>query len=171
MKLHLIILVSLLWLPIFIGCNNVTIPDELKNLCPVTITVTENHQPVEGVTVRLVSKEPRGVFASNGITDVKGIAKLQSSRGSYTGNGVPAGTYSVVLLKTVDFPEDLMPVEADQNLSQSALAKKQVKQEEFLDKNRVIPKILESSSSSPVELIVTEKTGVTLEIDLSKYKK
>ncbi|MDR3198120.1 MAG: hypothetical protein LBU34_09665 [Planctomycetaceae bacterium] len=171
MKLLLPAFVCLLWLTICIGCNKVTVPDELKNLCPVTIAVIDGHQPVEGVTVRLVSKEPRGVFASNGITDSKGIAKLRSSRGSYTGNGVPAGIYSVVLLKTVDFTEELMPTEADQNLSPSALAKKQSKQEEFLEKNRIIPKILEASNSSPIEITVTNKTDVTMEIDLSKYKK
>jgi hypothetical protein len=162
--------VSLLSLPICVGCNNVTVPDELKKLYPVTITVIDGNQPVEGVTVRLNSKEPRGVFACNGITNVQGITKLQSTRGSYTGNGVPVGTYSIVLLKTAHYPEDLMPVEADQNLPPPVLAKKQAKQEEFLEKNRIIPKILENSNSSPIEIVVTEKSGVTMEIDLSQYK-
>jgi hypothetical protein len=163
--------VSLLSLPIYIGCNTVTVPDELKNLCPVTITVIDGNQPVEGVTVRLSSKEPRGVFVCNGITNVKGIATLQSTRGSYTGSGVPVGTYAVVLLKRADYPEDLMPIETDQNLSPSVLAEKQAKQEEFLEKNRIIPKILENNNSSPIDIIVTENTGVTMEIDLSRYKK
>ena len=46
---------------------------------------------------------------------------------------------------------------------------KQKKREDFVEKNRVIPKVLESYRTSPIELSVDEKTGAQLTVDLKKY--
>ncbi|MDR1963296.1 MAG: Ig-like domain-containing protein [Planctomycetaceae bacterium] len=172
MKLFLPMFLLLSGLLICTGCSNVKVPDYLKNLCPVTITVTDGGLPMDGVAVILSSKGSQGAFACTGVTDAKGIAQIYSSCNSYTGKGTPAGTYSVVLIKTVDLPVDLVTVEEiDMKLSASEQTAKHAKQEAFLEKNRLIPKILESSETSPVDLTVTGKTGIILTVDIAQYKK
>jgi hypothetical protein len=161
-----------LTMPLFwVGCGGVPVPDELKNLCPVTITVIDSDQAMEGVSVALFAKTSGGAWASRGVTNEKGVAVIQTSRSSYTGKGVPAGDYKVTLIKTVNFPPELEPQETDQNLPPQAVAAKEKKRNDFLEKNRIIPKLLELSDTSPVELTVASQTGATLIIDLSKYKK
>jgi hypothetical protein len=154
-----------------IGCNNVPVPDELKNLYPVTITVTDGNQTIEGVVVSLSAKTSGGAWANRGVTNAQGVAVIQTSRASYTGKGAPAGDYKVTLIKTVNLPPELEPQEEDQRLSPQAVAAKQAKQEEFYEKNRVIPKILGDSNTSPIELNVTEKNNTVLTIDVAQYKK
>ena len=151
------------------GCKRGNVPEELKNLVPVTVTVTDGSQPLQGVTVRLGSKNPQGLFASVGITDANGVAQIESTRSSYTGKGAPAGTYSVVVSKPVDIPEDLQPQEEDQDDPAAAMAK-QAKRDAFLKQNQAIPVVLTQSATSPIELTVAEKTGATTEIDISKFR-
>jgi hypothetical protein len=162
---------TLTMLLFFAGCGGVPVPDELKNLCPVTITVTDGDQAMEGVAVALFAKTSGGAWASRGVTNTKGVAVIQTSRASYTGKGAPAGDYKITLIKTVDLPPDLEPTEEDQNLSPQAVAAKQAKQEAFYEKNRVIPKILEDSNTSPIELTVAEKDATILTINIAQYKK
>ena len=157
-------------LPLGTGCGGGNTPEELKNLVPVTITVTDGSQPVEGVAVSLNSKvEVKGFFVCTGVTDSRGVANIESTRSSQTRKGAPAGTYSVVLVKSVEIPEDLQPMEEDQ-INPAAAAAKQTKRDAFLKQNKVIPDKLTQSTSSPVELTVAEKSGATVEIDISKYR-
>ncbi|MDR0608794.1 MAG: hypothetical protein LBG58_01665 [Planctomycetaceae bacterium] len=153
------------------GCGGVPVPNELKNLYPVTITVTNGDQAMEEVAVSLSAKTSGGAWASRGVTNAQGVAVIQTSRASYTGKGVPAGEYKVALIKTVALPPELEPQETDQNLPPQAVAAKQAKQEAFYEKNRVIPKILGDSNTSPIELTVAEKNTTTLTIDIAQYKK
>ncbi|MDR1270771.1 MAG: Ig-like domain-containing protein [Planctomycetaceae bacterium] len=152
-------------------CSNVPVPDELKTLYPVTIIVTDGNQAIEGVAVSLSAKTSGGAWASCGVTNVKGVAVIQTSRASYTGKGAPAGDYKVILIKTVKLPPELEPQEEDQRLAPQAATAKQAKLEAFYEKNRVIPKILENSNTSPIELMVAEKDAAILTIDIAQYKK
>jgi hypothetical protein len=86
----------LLFLFFFSGCTNK--PPELTDIYPVTITVANNNTPVEGVQVLLSSKNPQSLRSCNGITDIHGVAKIQTVIREYAGNGVEAGNYTVVLI-------------------------------------------------------------------------
>ncbi|MDR0338356.1 MAG: Ig-like domain-containing protein [Planctomycetaceae bacterium] len=154
-----------------VGCNDVPVPDELKNLCPVTITVTDGDQAMEGVSVSLSAKTSGGAWASRGVTDAKGVAVIQTTRASYSGKGTPIGDYKVTLIKTVELPPELEPKEEDQNLTPQDAIAKQAKQEAFYEKNRIIPKILADSKTSPIELTVAGKNATILTIDIAQYKK
>ena len=162
-----LLFVSALWL--CVGCNQTKAPDALKNLVPVTITVTDGSNPVEKVSVRFSGKGSQGAFACVGTTDAKGVATIQSTSGSYTGKGVPAGTYSVVLIGSVGIPEDLQPREEDQD-NPAAAAAKQAKRDEFLAKNQLVPKSLTTAAETKIELTVVEGKGESLTIDLSQYR-
>ena len=151
------------------GCHQTKVPEGLQNLVPVTITVTDGSQPLEKVSVRLSSKGSQGAFACVGVTDAKGVATIQSTSGSYTGKGVPSGTYTVVLIDSVEIPEDLQPREEDQDNPTAAAAKK-AKLDEFLAKNQSIPKSLSTTAGNPVELTVADGKGESLAVDVSQYR-
>ena len=164
--ISIFLLVSVL---LFAGCDGANTPAELKNLVPVTITVTDGSQPLEGVSVALNCKsETTGFFVCNGITDATGVTKIQTTRSSHTRKGAPVGTYSVVLVKSVEIPEELQPREEDQN-NPVAAAAKQTKRDAFLKENQAIPLAL-TQATSPIELTVAEKSGATAEIDIAKYR-
>ncbi|GHT36230.1 hypothetical protein FACS189427_07450 [Planctomycetales bacterium] len=153
------------------GCGGVPAPDELKNLVPVSVTVTDGGTPLDDVAVTLSPKTGGGAWASCGITDAKGVAVIQTTRASYTGKGAPAGDYKIMLIKGIKFPADLQPQETDQDLAPQAAAAKEAKRNDFLKKNRIIPEAFENAAKSPVDLTAAPKTGATLTVDISQYKK
>jgi hypothetical protein len=163
-------LLFLLFLLFSNGCITST-PPELQNLCPVTITVTDKGVPVDGVLVSLFSKQPQSLRGCKDTTNAEGVAKIRTTIRSFTRNGVEAGTYTVVLYREMLLPENLQPSAAEQEASLSneikELKKKRVN---FMKQNRVIPEILESSETSPIELTVEEKKSTELTIDISKYR-
>ncbi|MDR2754702.1 MAG: carboxypeptidase-like regulatory domain-containing protein [Planctomycetaceae bacterium] len=165
---HLLMLLSLLLLLLFpiIGCSKA--PPELGTLYPATITVTDKGTPLEGVLVSLVNKEiqtPRGCSA---LTNSAGVAKITTNIGSYTGKGVVAGNYRVTLFKMVTFPPELQGGEEELTLPENERKEREKKRSEFIENNRIIPPLLESRTSSPIELTV-EKKSTVLTIDLSQY--
>ncbi|MDR2706560.1 MAG: hypothetical protein LBC02_12335, partial [Planctomycetaceae bacterium] len=100
-----------------------------------------------------------------------GVAKIRTTIRSFTGNGVEAGTYTVVLYQDIQLPENLQPSTTEQEASLSNEIKElKKKRADFLKQSRVIPEILESSETSPIELTVEEKKGTELTIDISKYR-
>ena len=122
------------------------------------------------IQVVLLAKGGQGAYACTGKTDDKGVAQILSSRSSYTGKGVPAGTYTVLLSEPIAIPEDLQSTDADQDLPPAAQAEKSRKLNEFLNQNRVVPKEL-TTGASPLELTVADKTGTALTVDVAQYKK
>ncbi|MCL2709843.1 MAG: hypothetical protein FWE95_03085 [Planctomycetaceae bacterium] len=149
------------------GCGSTAIPEELKNLHPVTITVTDGTQPLEGIGVTLSNKGPQGAYGVNAMTDAQGMARIQTTRGPHTRGGAPPGTYAVVLFKAIATPPELEPSEADQDDPVGAAAKR-TKLDAFLKENRAIPHVLTQSDTSPVELTVGS-SATTLEVDIAKY--
>ncbi|MDR2439617.1 MAG: hypothetical protein LBE12_09655 [Planctomycetaceae bacterium] len=149
------------------GCTQT--PPELADISPVTITVTNNGLPVEGVLVSLFEKTPSSAFGCNAQTDKAGVAKIKSTVLTYIGNGAPPGTYTVVLSDLIIFPPEIASSITETSLSPKEQAKRQAKRDEFIEKNRRIPKILESFSTSSIELTVTKNEPAILTIDLSKY--
>jgi len=156
-------------LPFYAGCSGGNIPEELKNLAPVTITVMDGSQPVEGVSVALNNKgDAKGFFVCTGFTDTKGVAQIKTSRNEHSRNGVPPGSYTVVLVKPVIVPPELEPQEEDQDNPAAARARS-AKLSEFLKQNQSLPLVLTRSTSSPIEVTVAEKSGVVTEIDIAKF--
>jgi hypothetical protein len=162
---HLFSLLPLL-LFLLIGCSKS--PPELGTLYPVTITVTDKGVPLEGILVSLVDKEPQIPRGCSALTNSAGVAKITTSLRSYTGNGVVTGNYRVALSKMVTLPPELQGSDEDLDLPENKRKEREKKRTEFLEKNRVIPLLLESRTSSPIELTV-EKKSTVLTIDISQY--
>jgi 5-hydroxyisourate hydrolase-like protein (transthyretin family) len=155
---------------VIIGCN-ISTPPELRNLSSVTIVVTNDGQPVRNVHVSLTNKKPQNILYSyGGVTDTEGRTKIQTTLREYVRTGVPSGNYSVVFRNVIVFPADLESSEEEISLPEIERKKRQAKRVVFEEQNRVIPEILESSKTSPIELTVEEKKGTELMVDISKYR-
>jgi hypothetical protein len=70
-------------------------PSDLPKLYPVSITITQADNPLEGATVTLTSKTPTTYGTASGTTNASGIAVIRT----YGYNGVPAGDYAVSIEK------------------------------------------------------------------------
>jgi len=161
-----VLLISLL----LVGCSNNRLPKEPKNLHPVTITVMNGEQPVGGVAVTLSVRNSQGAFACTGLTDSQGVAKIRSLRNSYTVRGVPTGTYRVALDKLPELPVELMPHETDEELPPKDAATKEFQRKIYFEENQLIPVVLTSPDSTPIELTVSENEETAFHIDISKYQ-
>jgi hypothetical protein len=148
------------------GCSQ--LPPELRNLHSVTITVTNNNVPVEGVIVSLVNKQPQTLRGCNGLTNASGVAKIATSVGSQSALGVVSGEYRVVLTQNISLPADLQPTDDEESMLEKERQEREMKRDAFLKKNNVIPEMLCSRSQSPIELTVNS-TSTGLTIDLAKY--
>ena len=168
--MRIVILISLsTFLLSCCGCGT-QVPEELRNLYPVTVTVMNGKQPMAGVLVTLSAKGGQGAYACNGVTGNDGVALIRSTRGSYTGSGVPAGTYAVVLNETIELPADLEPQETDQDLPSAVLAKKERELAEFLSKNRSVPSTLTTAGASPIEVVVAKGQNAIVAVDISEHR-
>ena len=79
------------------GCSgNDSRPSDMPRLYPVSITITQEGQPLEGATVALEAETP-SIYSASGITNASGVAVLRT----YGFNGAPAGNYVVLVSKTV----------------------------------------------------------------------
>ncbi len=160
-------MLSLLLLPLLSGCQQV--PSELRNLKPVTINVLNDGRPVEGVLVSLTNKDVQGVQGSSALTDLQGNAVIATTIRTSIAKGAAPGTYIVSFGKVPELPADLVPIDTEQELPGNIRADRQKKREDIWEKNRIVPKNLETHRTSPVELLVDEKTGAKLTVDLAKY--
>ncbi|MDR2705424.1 MAG: hypothetical protein LBC02_06570 [Planctomycetaceae bacterium] len=163
--MYLLFLISLLCC--FIGCTST--PTEFGNLTPTTIVVINGDKPVEGVLVMLYSKTSHSLRGCSAVTDISGVAKISTTIRTKIALGAAPGDYVVVLSKNAALPNELIPTENEQTFSEKIRVDLQVKREVFLEKNRIIPKILGDSATSPIELTVTEKNSTKLTIDVAKY--
>jgi hypothetical protein len=162
-KMRYCMIFSLLF---FAGCSQ--LPLELRNLHPVTITVTNNNVPIESVTVSLVNKQPQTLRGCSGLTNVSGVAKIATSVGSHSAWGVASGEYRVVLTQNISLPEDLQPVNDEESMPEKERREREMKRNAFLEKNNVIPESLRSRSQSPIELAVNN-ASTELTIDIANY--
>jgi len=81
------------------GCTgNDGKPKDLPPLFPCEITVTQDEKPLAGATISLeTSGGTNVIYIPSGITDESGKAEIST----YGFKGAPAGTYKVVVRKTI----------------------------------------------------------------------
>ncbi|MCL2743788.1 MAG: hypothetical protein FWE67_08055 [Planctomycetaceae bacterium] len=139
-------------------------------MSPVEIQVVQDGKPVENVLVALYSEMPQGTVGCSALTNSHGTAILKTSVQSQSANGVSPGNYKVVLTKDVVLPAELSDFEAEQLLSESERSAMQKKRDDFLNKNRVVPKTLETPGTTPIILEVKPKEKNSLIVDVAKHQ-
>jgi len=71
-------------------------PKDFPKVHPVSITITQEGQPLEGASVVLESAT-KSKYSSSGTTDVSGVATIKT----YSYLGAPVGDYTVLVKKSV----------------------------------------------------------------------
>ena len=91
------------------GCGT-KLPDGMPTLYPVTLTVTQDGNVLDGAIIELSGGS--GVWSASGVTDAQGQTKLHT-QGRYA--GVPEGTFKVTVMKTISEgdPPPSRPVDAE----------------------------------------------------------
>ena len=166
---RLFLLCFLLSLVLFPGCGGGKKPAGFPDLIrPVAVKVHKDGQPISGVTVILHTKDPAAGFRFTGLqtsgkTGADGVATLETSHSSYTASGVPAGTYRVQLVETLNIDIRELSLEA----SGAEVAAWRKEYDEKAEKLRSVPKTLNSTDNSPLEMDIN--TSGTIEFDVAKY--
>ena len=89
----------LLLLPVFLfyGCSDSSRPSDLPPLYSCTISVTQGGVALEGAYVELVSPDAQK-YRPSAVTDASGNAGMLT----YGHSGTPAGTYKILVRKTIE---------------------------------------------------------------------
>jgi hypothetical protein len=97
MKYYTFILI--LFFATFTGCGQRSQrPDDLPQLSPCKITVTQDGVPLQEANVVMFSKETSVKYRNaTGMTDNNGIAEMRT----YGFSGVPVGVYKIMVKKTI----------------------------------------------------------------------
>jgi hypothetical protein len=153
----------------FAGCGK-TPPAELPLLIPCSVKIIDGSQPLVEVDVSLLREEGQSTWSLGGISDRSGTAKLRTITGSFEGNGIPAGTYSVMFKKQIDLPDKFILTEEDSlKFSPEELLSWNNKRQKYIKEHQVIPLELANPETTPIKLIVSEKNQI-LTVDVSKYR-
>lgn len=147
------------------GCSRGR-PTGFPNVRPCSISVTDGGSPIADVEVQLVPETSIASTIFSGTTDATGKAVISTVFAGHAENGVPEGSYTVVLKKDQPIPhtkseEERVAMSYDQ-------AMKYAKEMEIAQNK--LPKIIPVSmtqNNSPLKLTV-EATGGTLDIDVSQ---
>jgi len=147
-----------------IGCGGAKVPEGFPQTLPFTITVVNDGKPIEGVNVRL-STTMDANWTAAGMTDVSGIAELQTISGSYARKGVPEGSYKVILSKPYEIDSNLLGPIPDLE-DTAAMAVYNAKVDEMRNKMTLeVPTIYSQNRTTPASIEVTKgKNQETIDV-------
>ena len=150
------------------GCGQQFPPDWPKTY-PTTITVTQDGQPYEGVTLVLTRTENHGSWAVAGITNASGIAEIETSWTHASAKGAPEGTFRVTLSKDVPFERSI----SDEELNAMPYDRRTA----FLEaeaahrrNNPVFPRSLADPAAARVQVEVIPGEPAAFTIEVSDYR-
>jgi hypothetical protein len=170
MKYLKYIFLSGLCLSLVAGCGTGK-PDSIPDLFPATVTIKKGTVAVADATVIFTSTgNNSGSWSVSGTTDSNGIAKMNTTLGSWSGHGVPSGEYKIFINKAPVFTSVPMPTGIDgDEAAKQAYEQEQAKKKASFAKE--IPSILTLASSTPLKLAVTSGSSAELTVDVSEYEK
>jgi len=141
-------------------------PANMPNLFPCTITVSDNGAPLADARVSMTDESNALSLSINGITDSSGTAKMKTTYTNYTGSGVPAGKYKVVIDKE---PANVPPQKVDDSMNEKQSEAAMKKWNEEYDKVRIVPKSITSLPDTPLTLEVDG--AVNQKFDIAEHKR
>ena len=156
--------------PVILGCSDK--PVGFPALHPCRVEVRNDKKPEKDVNVFLF---PMASFGASGLpiisgkTDRHGIAVIATELHNYRQSGAPVGEYIVVLEKLPELTDAVSKKERDRMLplQQMAYNEEQIRRRSALPK--IVPSELTASHTSPLKMIVAEKTGASLTVDIADF--
>jgi hypothetical protein len=153
------------------GCGQ-GIPEGFpKKLLSCRIVVMDGDDPVKEATVSLLPEDEQQKFSMIGITDDRGMAKIRTTQAGYYGNGVPKGTYKVLIIGSE--PPDLehtLTLDERANLPPDDLvAYEYARQRRIGTRPLAVPKEFNKMDKTPLTWTVDRK-GAELKVNVADYK-
>ena len=164
MRTALLLCLSLLLLS---GCGTPK-PEGMPDLYPVKVKVHDSGTAMSGIGVEFYKTEGASSYSLGGMTDSAGNAEILTISGKFSGKGLPAGSYRVVLRQRIDMPSELQEDESV-DLSDSARQELEKKRKKFRDDNLKFSPKLSSPTETPLNIEVSQ-SGSELDVDVSQYK-
>jgi hypothetical protein len=96
----------------YYGCNRYARPNDLPQLYPTVITLTQEGKPLENALVLLYSTDSNFKWSVAAVSDRNGKATLLT-HGKFP--GAPVGEYKIVVTKTEPSDKDLLKPNSDYN--------------------------------------------------------
>jgi hypothetical protein len=149
------------------GCGPAR-PAGMPQTAPCKITVLKNGQPMSDIDVSLTRVEGNGALSITAYTNSNGVANLKTSWGSYLVSGAPVGKCKVTITKHVSLPPDGVTDAQLEKFTPEEAEASEKKRESEIDKLRQIPKQFSILDTTPFEIVIEEKTGGSLTIDIEK---
>jgi hypothetical protein len=149
------------------GCGTAR-PKEMPKTAPCTITVVKDGVPISGVDVSLFRSEGNGSLTISAYTNMNGVATIQTTWGNYSTQGAPVGTCKVTLTKHVSTPSDGVTDAQIEKFTPQEAEEYEKKREAEIDKLRPIPKHFSAQNTTPLEIVIEEKNGAKMTVDLNK---
>ena len=148
------------------GCNNK--PQDVPQLFPCQVTVTNGGTPIAEADVILgLTSESSGASMS-GVTNSSGVATIYTKRLAWKGKGVPVGDYIVTISKSPKLEEKLSLAEY-QKLEPTEREKYNAEQERLYNAlPREVPGELSAFGKSPYRMTVSKDGDNRLDIDISQ---
>ncbi|MDR1492579.1 MAG: hypothetical protein LBT05_07645 [Planctomycetaceae bacterium] len=153
------------------GCSDA--PKGFPKVVPCKVIVMQGTKPLHEVDVTLLPSSPRNSTMFFGKTDPSGNCQVATTFANYRKNGVPEGTYKVVLDKRPEL--ELTQTEEHACCADAhSMSRDSLKWQAEIQKQRkkypkIIPDVLTQSSSTPLTLDVS-RNGATLAVNLDEYK-
>ena len=152
-----------------VGCGTKK-PDGIPPLYPAKVTVNNGASPIAEASVFLVLQEGTSSgWAANGVTDVNGVAVINTSQGDWKSKGAPAGEYKIYITRRPDVKEDPMPDEIKNDSdAMERFAAEQWKK--IQNAPKLIPEKLTNPAQSPLKLTVSTSGTAELTVDISEHQ-
>jgi len=156
---------------LFAGCGTKK-PDGIPALHPVKVKITKGDKPVVKANVFLVATTATsGSWSVAGLTDVSGVATIETSQGNWKAKGTPEGEYKIYMTKVTGSEN----WEWGERPAEDASYEVKVKYSEEMFKRveaatKEIPKSLTVPKTSDLKITVVAGKGANETFDISKYE-
>ena len=151
------------------GCGGVQRPDGFPKLYPLAVVVQNNGQPIDEVRFQLISGDASVPWGVGGRTNSSGEGAALTFQGTYSKNGCPEGTFTVILRRTLLTGLELSEEEylklsvTEQDAYSARIEEARRKQP------KIIPDAFASAATNPVIIEVTKDTRSVV-FELSQYQ-
>ncbi|WP_153556708.1 carboxypeptidase regulatory-like domain-containing protein [Roseimaritima sediminicola] len=145
------------------GCSEQR-PEGMPELYPATLTVVQDGQPLPEATVSLFAEDASlNRWPAGGVTDESGVATLMTYS-KYP--GVPAGTFKVMVNKTVTEGDPIPePPAANATMEERAAYDRAIKTGSF-EAFQVVAKEFRTAGTTPLTVTVSADADNDLSVDI-----
>ena len=163
MKKYTLLFVALL----ICGCNSK--PQDVPELYPCQVTVTNGGTPIAEADVILGLTSESSSASMTGITNSSGVATMYTKRLNWKGQGVPAGEYIVTISKNPKLEEQLSRDEYYELTIEEQDKYNAEQQRKYDALPREIPGELSAFGKSPYRMTVSKGGDNKLKIDIATF--